>query len=279
MILLLQTPCLVLKGWVWVGGGIERPVKLAFPLGHGQSNKVHLKPWSAWKDIKTIVLSRKCSLSVNNRRKSSGGLLQEVGPISKDCLPAFYSTPSCLLLHSSREVSALGPEQVCPRIYFKHTLVLEPAQAGRNFHTGWWSVNIKYQISLIWVDKPVIARTSCDNEVLTWWLPGVRGSYLPSPTMAHPYFGRKNPGCPPNRPREFTTPNSGGELLGTAPPLSSQNLPHLLTDPLFKLEARLKGPTLIWEEFLCSVALDSCPDGDQVTGILGEYKGGQVFTL
>ena len=27
------------------------------------------------------------------------------------------------------------------------------------------------------------------------------------------------------------------------------------------------------------VALDSCPDGDQVTGILGEYKGGQVFTL
>ena len=28
------------------------------------------------------------------------------------------------------------------------------------------------------------------------------------------------------------------------------------------------------------VALDSCPDGDQVTGILGEYKGGtRMFTV
>lgn len=38
---------------------------------------------------KTIVPSRKRSLSMNNRRKSSGGLLEEVGPISRAHPPAF----------------------------------------------------------------------------------------------------------------------------------------------------------------------------------------------
>lgn len=53
---------------------------------------------------KTIVPSRKRSLSMNNRRKSSGGLLEEVGPISRAHPPAFSSKrhPVCFSINPER---------------------------------------------------------------------------------------------------------------------------------------------------------------------------------
>lgn len=70
-----------------------------------------------------------------------------------------------------------------------------------------------------------------------------------SPTIAHPYFVRKNPGLS-DCPCEFTIPNSGGELLGTAPPLSSQTCPSAhRSSSAFR--GKTAWPTLVWVEFLC----------------------------
>lgn len=117
-------------------------------------------------------------MSMNNRRKSSGGLLEEVRPISRDRLPAFLLNSILFAsLFTQRDLSFLQPgASSSPRIYFKHILVpgasflgtpllRDMPRAGRNSHTGWQSVDIKYQIYLS-LEKPDIVMTGCGNEVI-----------------------------------------------------------------------------------------------------------------
>lgn len=191
---------------------------------------------------KTIVLSRKCSLSVNNRRKSSGGLLQEVGPISKDCLPAF-------LLNSILFASPFIQRGVSFASWSK----FKPKDLLQTY-AGAWSLlrqgeiftlagdllisNIRFLLSEL--TKPVIARTSCDNEVLTWWLPGVRGSYLPPPPWHIPTLWGRTSGCP--TARVSLPPLIPEESFWEQPHLCPHKPAHLLTDPLLLSEARLRDP-------------------------------------
>lgn len=92
---------------------------------------------------KTIVPSRKCSLPMNNRRKSSGGLLEEVGPISKDRLPAFlldstlFASPFIQRGVSFASWSKFKPKDLLQTYAGAWSLLSDVPRAGRNSHTGW----------------------------------------------------------------------------------------------------------------------------------------------